>query len=457
MTSQPFSARQGYRPEDIPVTIREDAPAELRQALLMLAENLGMKPHDMRGIICGVLLVRPDPNNWSAYPNVWHEVNYLIDGAHWYKVYDIAESFYARLMSDNSAAAIEFERRLNEFFLEKALGWELRNGQITSRDSDVFTDNINGTPQTREKVESQRVINEMGNVSTKHLSDMNKKYDVALSFAGEQRDFVENIAKHLRASGLRVFYDDFEKNSTWGESQLAVFRKVYAEESDYVVLFISEDYCKKYWPVFEAQHSIMRILQGELGRVLPVRFDQSNLPGLPTDIAYLEIRDYPEPSLIAKEICEKIGVHPLAGKASNAPTPQTKQPNGEVRFDYSSNNGRYIIGSGKALFETMWSKGDTRCIHLYNDPSSIDGIAVARRDVLSIAQVKDAKSLNYTSRCRTVYLGRIAVLENIHGFFAAIRVLEIKDERHDDKDEVRFQYVIQEDGSDDFSDVDDGF
>ena len=457
MTSQPFSARQGYRPEDIPVTIREDAPAELRQAILMLAESLGMNPHDIRGIICGVLLVRPDPNNWSAYPNVWHEVNYLIDGAHWYKVYDIAESFYARLMSDNPGAAIEFERRLNEFFLEKSLGWELRNGQITSRGSDVFTDNTNGTPQTREKVESQRVVNEMGEVSSEHLSDMDKKYHVALSFAGEQRDFVEGVAKHLKASNVKVFYDEFENNSLWGEPLLEVVKEVYAEKSRYVVLFVSEEYCSKAWPNLEANHSIMAALIEEKTTILPIRFDGSVLSSLPEYIRYIEIKDYPTPALIAKEICEKIGVRPLAGKASNAPPSQAKQPNGEVCFDYSSHNGRYVIGSGKAQFETMWSKGDGRCIHLYNDPSSIEGIAVARRDVLRIAQVKKAKSLNYTSRCRTVYLGRVAVLENIHGFFAAIRVLEIRDERYDDRDEVRFQYVIQEDGSDDFSNVDDGF
>lgn len=35
-------------------------------------------------------------------------------------------------------------------------------------------------------------------------------YDVCLSFAGEDRDFVDKVAEDLRVSGCRVFYDRFE-------------------------------------------------------------------------------------------------------------------------------------------------------------------------------------------------------------------------------------------------------
>jgi hypothetical protein len=36
-------------------------------------------------------------------------------------------------------------------------------------------------------------------------------YDVALSFAGEQRTYVEKVAAALRRRGRRPFYDDYEK------------------------------------------------------------------------------------------------------------------------------------------------------------------------------------------------------------------------------------------------------
>ena len=212
-----------------------------------------MKLHDMRGIICRVLLVRPDPSN-RLPPHVWNEVKSLMDGARRDKVYDIAESFYANLLSDNPHAAIEFERQLNEFFLEKGIGWELRNGQITDRDSEDIANGTNETPMNLEIIGSRRAVNEMGEAPIENPPPTNMKYDVALSFAGEQRPFVEEVATHLKSSGLRVFYDDFEQNLLWGNDLLEFTKDVYTS-SRYVVLFISEEYCSKAWPTLEASHS----------------------------------------------------------------------------------------------------------------------------------------------------------------------------------------------------------
>lgn len=37
------------------------------------------------------------------------------------------------------------------------------------------------------------------------------KYDVALSFAGEDRHHAEKLAKILKSRGYRVFYDKYEQ------------------------------------------------------------------------------------------------------------------------------------------------------------------------------------------------------------------------------------------------------
>ena len=37
------------------------------------------------------------------------------------------------------------------------------------------------------------------------------KYHIALSFAGEDRDYVEEVANDLRDHGVDVFYDKFEE------------------------------------------------------------------------------------------------------------------------------------------------------------------------------------------------------------------------------------------------------
>jgi hypothetical protein len=42
-------------------------------------------------------------------------------------------------------------------------------------------------------------------------------YDVALSFAGEDRDYVRAVAESLRKREKRVFFDEFEKARLWGK------------------------------------------------------------------------------------------------------------------------------------------------------------------------------------------------------------------------------------------------
>ena len=125
-----FSDRQGYRSPDAEITIREDAPESLRHAILQIVKGLGMKPFEMREHICEVLLVAPDPNNWSEYPNIWNEVQWEIENCDWYKVYDIAEKLYAAF---NLKDRDKFSARLNRFFREKGIGWEMRDGQIVLR------------------------------------------------------------------------------------------------------------------------------------------------------------------------------------------------------------------------------------------------------------------------------------------------------------------------------------
>ena len=162
--TQHFSDRHGYRPATAQITVREDAPPDLRGAIPLIARHAGMQPDDIRQVICQVLLKQPDPSNWSPYPNVWNEVVWLVEDAPWYKVYDIAESLYAELAARRTwepGPADEFEKRLNGFFVENGIGWELRDGQITHRGSDTFAKITQEVPQRLDETGLQRAANEM--------------------------------------------------------------------------------------------------------------------------------------------------------------------------------------------------------------------------------------------------------------------------------------------------------
>jgi hypothetical protein len=44
-----------------------------------------------------------------------------------------------------------------------------------------------------------------------------QRWDVALSFAGAQRDYVEQVADSLKERGLRCFYDADHEVQLWGK------------------------------------------------------------------------------------------------------------------------------------------------------------------------------------------------------------------------------------------------
>ena len=50
-----------------------------------------------------------------------------------------------------------------------------------------------------------------------------KKYDVALSFAGEDRKYAEELAELLQSGGYSSFYDKYERSPIMGQGPLSAF------------------------------------------------------------------------------------------------------------------------------------------------------------------------------------------------------------------------------------------
>jgi hypothetical protein len=47
------------------------------------------------------------------------------------------------------------------------------------------------------------------------------RYDIALSFAGEDREQAKILAAMLKRRGLRIFYDEYEREGLMGETSLS--------------------------------------------------------------------------------------------------------------------------------------------------------------------------------------------------------------------------------------------
>ncbi|WP_414463643.1 TIR domain-containing protein [Hyphomicrobium sp. DY-1] len=276
-----------------------------------------------------------------------------------------------------------------------------------------------------------------------------RAYQVALSFAGEQRAYVREVARHLVARGVAVFYDEFEATNLWGKDGVEYFHKVFTKDARHAVMFISEAYVAKKWTRHERRSALSRAISADDEYLLPVRFDDTPLPGIPDTLQYLRAADF-SPAALTVKICEKLGIGAGSAKASDIAPPAAHATVGEVTFDYSAYNGGFLIGSGPFTFETKWSKASNERIHLYNDPPSIDGVAIAK-GAGEIAAISDASAFDFTSRSRSPAVGEIAILRNSNGFYAAIQIVDIQDDTRDaSQDSLTFRYVIQTDGTADF-------
>jgi hypothetical protein len=77
------------------------------------------------------------------------------------------------------------------------------------------------------------------------------EFDVALSFAGEDRSYVEEVNVALKAAGVRTFLDSEYLHETWGEDLYEYFDAVYRLRSRFAILFTSKHYAEKMWPRHE--------------------------------------------------------------------------------------------------------------------------------------------------------------------------------------------------------------
>jgi len=131
------------------------------------------------------------------------------------------------------------------------------------------------------------------------------EFDIALSFAGEDRDYVDQVAQGLKDRGIKVFYDLFEQADLWGKDLYSHLSDIYHKKARFTVMFISVYYQDKLWTNHERKAAQAKAFQEAGETILPVRFDDTEIPGVLPTTGYISIVDLsPEDlvSLIAKKL-----------------------------------------------------------------------------------------------------------------------------------------------------------
>ena len=134
----------------------------------------------------------------------------------------------------------------------------------------------------------QTRVNKVSIPQTPRLSRYD--FDIAVSFAGEDRETIQRYCKVLSSNGLRVFYDKYERIGLWGANLYDKLDEVYRTKALFCVIFISKHYAAKVWTNHERQSAQARALQENREYVLPVRLDDTDIPGIPPTIGYEDLR-----------------------------------------------------------------------------------------------------------------------------------------------------------------------
>ena len=214
-----------------------------------------------------------------------------------------------RIRSYPSAQAYQFfrEHRSRTFKLgelEKATGWSILviRTYISKRWSEFLKSEGQGLYRVLDfDFSEEEFLAQQSQLAPR------KDYDVTLSFAGEDRAYVEKVAAALYALGIRVFYDRYEQVDLWGKDLYTHLDDVYRKRASFCVVFISRHYADKVWTNHERKSAQARAFEEKSEYILPVRFDDTEVPGMLPTIGYINATTR-EPAELALMIANKTGM-----------------------------------------------------------------------------------------------------------------------------------------------------
>jgi hypothetical protein len=143
------------------------------------------------------------------------------------------------------------------------------------------------------------------------------EFDIAVSFAGEDRELVRQVVGRLKAAGISVFYDNDHQADIWGEDLTEYLDRVYRVKARYVMMFISRFYADKMWTTHERRSALARAVEQIGAYVLPVRLDSTPIDGLRPTVGYLDARQTGPDAIASMALAKLKGAAPTPGSSAS--------------------------------------------------------------------------------------------------------------------------------------------
>jgi hypothetical protein len=104
------------------------------------------------------------------------------------------------------------------------------------------------------------------------------EFEVALSFAGENRELAQFIADSLTTLDVTLFFDAMYEANYLGKAWSQQFKEIFGNKSRFVVCILDEHHLLKIWPTFEREIFVPRVADES---VIPIYLDETKFPRIP--------------------------------------------------------------------------------------------------------------------------------------------------------------------------------
>src|SRR3990172_8925829 len=107
---------------------------------------------------------------------------------------------------------------------------------------------------------------------------------VFISYAHEDKLFVQRLSEILKGQNIEVWLDDFELKV--GDNIIDKINKG-IDQCDYIIAVLSRAYTKSHWGLKELNAFAIRELSSETNQILPILIEDCEIPIFLRDRVYL--------------------------------------------------------------------------------------------------------------------------------------------------------------------------
>ncbi|SEQ42787.1 TIR domain-containing protein [Lentzea xinjiangensis] len=148
------------------------------------------------------------------------------------------------------------------------------------------------------------------------------EFDVAPSFADENRAQVHQVVQRLKDLGVTVYYDEDQLVERWGLDLVEHTSDTFGRRVRYVLPFVSRHYVGERWARLQRRVVQARAVEQQAEFLLPIRIDDTEVPGLVATVGYLDLRVH-DTETIAQAVVQKLAQHRAEFTAHTPITPQS--------------------------------------------------------------------------------------------------------------------------------------